>query len=78
MALYPGDEVAGDASNWWGPNLAGAKGMLHAVGFSRVEVVFVSSWPTRLARAGKLRFKGKSALTAVQQGRAVFHAFRDE
>ena len=21
MALYPGDEVAGDGSNWWGPNL---------------------------------------------------------
>ena len=76
-AFYPADELSDDTSNWWGPNLAGATGMLHAVGFPRVEVVFVSSWPTRLARAGKLRAKGKSALAAVQQGRAVFHAFKD-
>lgn len=75
-AFYPADELAGDTSNWWGPNLAGAMGMLRAVGFSRVEVVFVSSWPTRLARAAKLRAKGKSALVAARQGRAVFHAFK--
>ena len=77
-AFYPADELADDSSNWWGPNLAAAKGMLHAVGFSRVEVVFVSPWPTRLARAAKHRYHGKSALTAVRQGRAVFHAFKDE
>lgn len=76
-AFYPGDELQGDASNWWGPNLAAGKGMLQAVGFSRVDVVFVSSWPTRLARAAKHRYHGRSALTALRQGRAVFHAFKD-
>lgn len=76
-AFYPADELQDDYSNWWGPNLAAGKGMLYAVGFSRVEVVFVSSWPTRLARAVKHRARGKSALAAVRQGRAVFHAFKD-
>lgn len=76
-AFYPADELSGDSSNWWGPNLAGAKGMLKAVGFARVEVVFVSSWATRAARAAKLRAQGGSALAALQQGRAVFHAFKE-
>ena len=77
-AFYPGDELQDDVSNWWGPNLAGAKGMLEAVGFSRVDVVFVSSWATRIARAAKHRTQGKPALVAVRQGRAVFHAFKDD
>ncbi len=76
-AFYPRDELQGDASNWWGPNLAAGKGMLEAVGFARVELVFVSPWPTRLARAAKHRYHGKSAFSAVRQGRAVFHAFKD-
>ncbi|MGI8984572.1 MAG: class I SAM-dependent methyltransferase [Acidimicrobiales bacterium] len=76
-AFYPRDELQGDGSNWWGPNLAAGKGMLEAVGLARVEVVFVSSWPFRLARAAKHRYHGKSALSAVRQGRAVFHAFKD-
>ena len=77
-AFYPGDELQGDGSNWWGPNLAAAKGMLEAVGFTRVEVVFVSPWTTRLARAAKHRYDGRSALTALRQGRAVFHAFKED
>ncbi len=76
-AFYPDDELQGDTSNWWGPNLSGAMGMLRAVGFSRVEVAFVSPWTTRLARAAKHRYQGRSALTAVRQGRAVFHAFKE-
>lgn len=77
-AFYPRDELQDDASNWWGPNLSAGMGMLEAVGFSRVEVVFVSSWPTRIARAAKHRARGKSALVALREGRAVFHAFKDE
>ncbi len=77
-AFYPGDELQGDASNWWGPNLAAAKGMLEAVGFTRVEVVFVSPWPTRIARAAKHRYQGKPLLTALRQGRAVLHAFKED
>lgn len=77
-AFYPSDELKGDHSNWWGPNLAAAKGMLQAVGFTRVEVVFVSPWPTRVARVAKYRRQGWSALTTLRQGRAVFHAFKDD
>jgi len=76
-AFYPGTELQDDASNWWGPNLAAAKGMLQAVGFARVEVVSVSPWVTRVARAAKHRAEGKSVLTALRQGRAVFHAFKE-
>ena len=52
MALYPGDEVAGDASNWWGPNLAALKAMLREEGFARVEVVHREPLPYRLGARG--------------------------
>lgn len=35
--FYPGDELNGDSSNWWGPNRACVEGMLHAVGFPGIE-----------------------------------------
>ena len=38
MVFYPTDELAGDATNWWGPNAACVTAMLHDVGFERVEV----------------------------------------
>jgi tRNA (mo5U34)-methyltransferase len=37
MVFYPGDELNGDASNWWGPNRACVEALLRAVGFTRVE-----------------------------------------
>jgi len=37
MVFYPGEELAGDASNWWGPNAQCVMDMLRTVGFSRVE-----------------------------------------
>jgi hypothetical protein len=30
---------SGDPTNWWGPNHAAVEGMLHSVGFTRVEVI---------------------------------------
>lgn len=75
-AFYPNDELKGDASNWWGPNLAAVSAMLTDVGFSEVRVVFVSSLPSRVARALKTRAQGQPARTALGQGRAVFHAFK--
>ncbi len=36
-AFYPGRELNGDPTNWWGPNAAAVHGMLRAVGFARVE-----------------------------------------
>jgi tRNA (mo5U34)-methyltransferase len=37
MVFYPGAELAGDCSNWWGPNVHCVIDMLKTVGFSRVE-----------------------------------------
>ena len=38
MAFYPGAELNGDASNWWGPNPACVQAMLATVGFARSTV----------------------------------------
>jgi len=38
-AFYPGTELNGDQTNWWGPNPACVTAMLHDVGFHRVEQV---------------------------------------
>ena len=74
MALYPGDELAGDGSNWWGPNLAALRAMLREEGFARVEVVHREPLPYRLARAGYRRLRGPRF--RAQQGRVVVHAHR--
>ncbi|HET8950726.1 MAG TPA: DUF1698 domain-containing protein [Solirubrobacteraceae bacterium] len=74
MALYPGDELAGDGSNWWGPNLAALRAMLREEGFARVEVVHRDPLHSRLARAGYRRLRGPRF--RAQQGRVVVHAHR--
>jgi tRNA (mo5U34)-methyltransferase len=66
-AFYPALELAGDHTNWWGPNAAAVEGMLRAVGFDDVRKVFPRSRAYELARALRRR---------SQQGRAVFHARR--
>ena len=68
MALYPGDEVAGDASNWWGPNLAALKAMLREEGFARVEVVHREPLPYRLG-AGGLPAAARAALPGAAGAR---------
>jgi tRNA (mo5U34)-methyltransferase len=75
-AFYPGKELKDDASNWWGPNPSAVVGMLKAVGFTRVEVVFTTPVAGRAARAVKNRQLGSSIFTTMRQGRAVFHAFK--
>jgi tRNA (mo5U34)-methyltransferase len=37
MLFYPGTELNGDPTNWWGPNPAAVEAMLHEVGFRHVE-----------------------------------------
>ena len=39
FGFYPGSELAGDATNWFGPNLPALIGMLEDVGFERNEVI---------------------------------------
>jgi tRNA (mo5U34)-methyltransferase len=36
MVMYPGTELAGDPTNWWGPNRACVEAILLSVGFARV------------------------------------------
>ena len=78
-AFYPGRELNGDPTNWWGPNEAAVHGMLRSVGFTRVETITPTrSAPYRAARAVYHRLKGKNQLwrRAFRQDRAVFHAFK--
>jgi tRNA (mo5U34)-methyltransferase len=77
-AFYPGRELNNDPTNWWGPNPAAVAGLLHSVGFSRVEQVTPTpSAPYRAARAVYHKLKGKNALRlAFRQDRAAFHAHR--
>ena len=37
MVFYPGAELNGDPTCWWGPNPAAVEAMLRTVGFSRIE-----------------------------------------
>ena len=39
MMFYPGAELSGDPSNWWGPNPAAIVAMLRDVGFPEIEQV---------------------------------------
>ncbi len=74
MALYPGAELGGDASNWWGPNVAALTAMLREEGFARVEVVHREARAYRFGRAAYRRLRGPRF--RAQQGRVTVHAHR--
>jgi tRNA (mo5U34)-methyltransferase len=77
MAFYPGAEMWDDPTTWWGPNVALVQAMLTDVGFSTVEVHSQSSIEQRRARALYLkRIRGVPVEPTLQQGWAVFHAWR--
>jgi tRNA (mo5U34)-methyltransferase len=38
MIYYPGAELSGDHSNWWGPNVACIRALLTTLGFPRIDV----------------------------------------
>jgi len=61
MAFFPGAELNNDPTNWWAPNIACAKAMLHHLGFARVEVT--PTWP----------YDGN---INRRRGRFTFHAWR--
>jgi tRNA (mo5U34)-methyltransferase len=77
-AFYPGRELNGDPTNWWGPNPPAIEGMLRTVGFRRVELV--RPLPGALHRAARAFYhvlKRKNDLVAAfHQDRAVFHAWK--
>jgi tRNA (mo5U34)-methyltransferase len=76
MAFYPGSELNGDPTNWWGPNPAAVVGMLETVGFHEARpVTDLPNAVYRAARAVSHAVRGKNRLSAAfRQDRAVFHA----
>jgi tRNA (mo5U34)-methyltransferase len=83
-AFYPGAELDGDDSNWWGPNLSAVEALLRAAGFARVERVFPSSRAVVLARGAykaaravtRRARQGEAVLPSAVARRATFHAWR--
>ncbi len=47
MRYYPGDELVGDPSNWWGPNPACMEALLKTAGFTEVRFRRNPSFPAR-------------------------------
>ena len=62
-AFYSGSELAGDPTNWWGPNPLCVEEMLRTVGFRNVATHSV--WIDKHGTWGR----------RPDQGRAVFHAW---
>jgi tRNA (mo5U34)-methyltransferase len=77
-AFYPNRQLNDDPTNWWGPNAAAVRAMLHTVGFKAVRTVTPErSAVYRGLRALVHRLKGKNQLgPAFRQDRMVFHATR--
>lgn len=74
MAFYVDDDLNGDPTNWWAPNVAGLRDMLRAVGFKKFLVTSrPPAWPVRLAKA--LR-GGTFSWKEFQRGRIAMHAWK--
>jgi len=84
MAFYPGQELAWDPTNWWGPNPAAVESMVLAAGFKRVEMMTPNSLAYRTVRTGRRTCRylthvlghRRTPRERIDQGRAVFHAFK--
>jgi tRNA (mo5U34)-methyltransferase len=80
MVFYPGTELAGDPTNWWGPNAAAVIAMLRTVGFARVEIVHSTAKESAAHRAGRALYnalsKGYRLGDTQRWGRTVFHAWK--
>jgi tRNA (mo5U34)-methyltransferase len=86
--FYSSNQLSGDVSNWWGPNLKALEGMCRAAGFARVEVVRGSSYvdtarpkgsfsrKTRNAVSHMLRKSSLVAPLTPEHFRAVVHAWK--
>jgi tRNA (mo5U34)-methyltransferase len=75
MAFYESDELAGDASNWWGPNESALEAFLRDVGFREIRIVHRRSLSQRIGRALTRSGWNLSELVRLaNQGRVVVHA----
>lgn len=74
MAFYVGDELNGDPTNWWAPNIGGLGDMLRAVGFKHVQIV---SKPRPLhRRLWRTLRRGRFSWKELQRGRVAVHAWK--
>jgi tRNA (mo5U34)-methyltransferase len=79
MAFYPDRELNNDPTNWVGPNAMAVEGMLRAVGFRRIERVWQSSLPRRIARAAKMRLQGRHPFwRGLGRDRMTWRAYRSD
>jgi tRNA (mo5U34)-methyltransferase len=77
MAFYPGAELSGDQTNWFGPNARAVEAMLRVVGFTRIERAWQSSLARRLVRAFKMKLQGGHPLIrGFGRDRMTFHAWK--
>jgi tRNA (mo5U34)-methyltransferase len=83
MAFYPGKELAGDRTNWWGPNPRAVEAMLRVVGFREVRQVSsfgmphrgrLRAWRAARQVAGHSLRMRRPDFSPLRQGRVVFHA----
>ena len=65
MVFYPGSELVGDPTNWWGPNRACMEALLRLNNFTRIEFQQTQSAPSIISPGG----------THVRRG--LFHAYRN-
>jgi tRNA (mo5U34)-methyltransferase len=77
LEFYPGAELSGDPTNWFGPNPAAVEGMLKVAGFSRIVPVWRSGVMARALRTVYQRLRKRSASRLpFHHGRLVVHAHR--
>ncbi len=76
VEFFPGTELNNDPTNWWAPNERALVGMLHAVGFASVDVVWRRNLPLRAATwVAHLRGPARrSLMRALTTDRLVVHA----
>ena len=81
LAFYPGGELGGDRTNWWGPNEGAVLAMLRDVGFRDVRVVTSRPAPLSALRVARRFLRAARAhdpapMTTAMADRLVVHARR--
>jgi len=76
IAFYPNNELAGDPTNWCGPNFLAMESMLKMVGFKTIKIF--SKYPGGYRVEGKPGTNDPDTPTdlRIRIQRAVFHAFK--
>jgi tRNA (mo5U34)-methyltransferase len=67
MVMYPGSELAGDPTNWWGPNVACIKSLLQVLGFERVDYTRLPRPTFHAWRSDRLRSQSRKLDDAVAE-----------